>query len=411
MSACWRDVLEGRALWSVDRGDALDWLRGLPDGCAQTCCTSPPYYALRDYGTSGQIGLEPTVDAYVERLCGVFAELRRVLRPDGTLWLSLGDSYASGGGKGAQRLDRLGERLGTGGGHKHTSRDCGRAPPSGLPQKNLLGVPWRVAFALQAAGWWLRSDIIWHKLSPMPESVTDRPTKSHEYLFLLSRSARYFYDAEAVKTAAAPSCVRREGLAAGGRSRDETRTDTEKLSALPISDAGANLRSVWPLANEPCSEAHFAVMPSALVEPCVLAGTSAHGACAACGAPWRRVVERKRGKAAAPSGWRENGTRWTGENVRGVGEDTSAVTLGWAPSCRCNTKETRPCVVLDPFAGSGTVGLVARRRGRAFLGCDLNEKYCDLARRRLADVAPLVDAAAAPSEAAQERGLFDGLEG
>jgi len=307
------------------RGDA----RAVPlrDGCVQSVVTSPPYFGLRDYGDSQQIGLEATPDAYVATLVAVFAEVRRVLKDDGTVWLNLGDSYA--GGK--QGRDDLREFAHSGGiGNSKRPQDgqkcagtvaTSRPVPFGSKPKDLIGIPWRVAFALQADGWYLRSDIIWHKPNPMPESVTDRPTKSHEYLFLLAKSARYYYDANAIREPLSDyyaSQIDDEHEAAtrkrphdvnlskarrlAGASDRSTRADRLGL----VNVCGRNKRSVWTIPTMPYSGAHFATFPEALVEPCILAGCPLGG------------------------------------------------------------------LVFDPFIGSGTVGAVAERLGRRWVGTDLS---------------------------------------
>jgi DNA modification methylase len=314
-------------------GDCAAILATLAAGSVHVCVTSPPYWGLRDYGHAEQLGLEPTPEEYVARMVGVFREVRRVLRDDGTLWLNLGDSYVGNAGPGGE-----------------DSRTCDSAPNaqerigmtkrgSGLKPKDLCGIPWRVAFALQADGWYLRSDIIWAKPNPRPESVTDRPTKAHEYLFLLSKGARYFYDAEAVKETAT-SFGRRHCKDSPGPKMQDARAqgiygDSGDLSCN-YERADRNLRTVWSIATQPYSGAHFAVMPPALVEPCIKAGSPAGG------------------------------------------------------------------LVLDPFSGAGTVGLVAMRLGRSFVGCELNSAYAEIARSRLFEDAPLynvVETAAAPGRA------------
>jgi DNA modification methylase len=239
-------------------GDCREVLRALPDQSVHCCVTSPPYFGLRDYGVAGQIGLEPTPDAFVGELVVVFREVRRVLRDDGTLWLNLGDSYASAWACKRRNI------IGNGSPDMNTSR--GRMA-EGLKEKDLIGIPWRVAFALQADGWYLRQDIIWSKPNPMPESVTDRCTKAHEYIFLLSKNARYYYDADAVAEPAI--CDSMRGPAAHG---DKISTNGNGgLSRRPIEQT-RNKRSVWEIASQPFSEAHFATFPPALIEPCILAG-------------------------------------------------------------------------------------------------------------------------------------------
>jgi len=246
-------------------GDCRDVLKTLPSESVHCVVTSPPYYGLRDYGVAGQIGLETSPAEYVAALVEVFREVRRVLRSDGTCWVVIGDSYASGGrstfrssaskNKGQQVQDDM----------------LRPVDPEGIKPKDLLGIPWRVAFALQDDGWYLRQDIIWSKPNPMPESVTDRCTKAHEYVFLLSKSPRYYYDAEAISEASAyPG--------------DERHLRTDKTIEFAMPDGGSrartanptgltrNRRSVWTVASQPYAQAHFATFPPALVEPCILAG-------------------------------------------------------------------------------------------------------------------------------------------
>jgi DNA modification methylase len=244
-------------------GDVLDRLADVPDGSVQCVVTSPPYWGLRDYGADGQLGLEATPDEYVANMVAVFREVRRVLADDGVLWLNLGDSYAGGGNGGGGSFDS--ERPGW---SKH-----GPNKQHGLKPKDLVGIPWRVAFALQADGWWLRQDIIWHKPNPMPESVTDRCTKSHEYVFMLTKSAKYYFDHEAIKEPAQtpPSTRDKHGE---GYQADYPKGD--RFSAgerVWGADGKRNKRSVWTIPTRPFRGAHFAVMPEALVEPCVLASS------------------------------------------------------------------------------------------------------------------------------------------
>jgi DNA modification methylase len=295
-------------------GDCREILRTLPDASVHCCVTSPPYFGLRDYGVEHQIGLEPTPDEYVSQLVEVFREVRRVLRDDGTLWLNLGDSYAAGGrgggADGSKQQTNVGALLGP------------KKPPAGLKPKDLIGIPWRVAFALQADGWWLRQDIIWSKPNTMPESVTDRCTKAHEYIFLLSKSARYYYDADAIKTPVSPKTLTVNTTPRKGTGIEST---GEKLNKWIEENGGryhpemCNKRSVWEVATQPYSEAHFATFPPALIEPCIKAGCPVGG------------------------------------------------------------------TVLDPFGGAGTTGLVADRLQRNAIMIELNPEYAKLATNRLAD--------------------------
>jgi len=301
----------------------------LADGCVSCVVTSPPYWGLRDYGDPQQIGLESTPDAYVAQLVAVFREVRRVLADDGTVWLNLGDSYAgsnaSQGGDGSTATYTDGRRHVAGAMARQvhrTSQQTTMKVGDGLKSKDLVGIPWRVAFALQADGWYLRSDIIWSKPNPMPESVTDRPTKAHEYIFLLAKAARYYYDADAVRETLT-------GDISGGRQYAQARglkLEKRNVNGQPDGQGhnmygldnpdGRNKRSVWHVPTQPYPEAHFATFPEALIEPCILAG--------------------------CPVGGR----------------------------------------VLDPFIGSGTTGAVAERLGRRWVGVDLT--YQHLARARTA---------------------------
>jgi DNA modification methylase len=258
-------------------GDNRKTIATLEAGSVQTCITSPPYWGLRDYGQDDQIGLEQTPDEYVEQLCLVFDEVWRVLADDGTLWLNLGDSYANRGGVSAPDRSHSGGNRGERGRQGSPLSRGGVNRPSALSEvikpKDLVGIPWRVAFALQSRGWYLRSEIIWHKPNPMPESVTDRPTKSHEHIFLLTKSAKYFYDHEAIKEDALTEPAMRnknaEGYQADYAKGDRFSPGEREFGA----DGKRNKRDVWTVATQPFAGAHFAVYPPALIEPCVLAGS------------------------------------------------------------------------------------------------------------------------------------------
>ena len=326
-------------------GDALTELRKLDSESVHCCVTFPPFWGLRDYGVSGQIGLERTPDEYTRKIVEIFSEVRRILRPDGTAWINLGDSYANdgkwGGSSGGKHASALHGNSGIGRGKRAT----------GLKPKDLVGIPWLVAFALRADGWYLRSDIVWSKPNPMPESVKDRPTRSHEYLFLLSKQERYHYDSEAIQEPGSESSLVRLNqpgfdLQTGGDKdpKDGNRSQRRALVNLKVKldkqrghgrrHAGfndrwdlmekqeqcslmRNKRDVWNVAIRPFREAHFATFPPELVEPCIKAGCPVGG------------------------------------------------------------------TVLDPFLGSGTTGAVAKRLGREFIGIELNPKYCEMAERRI----------------------------
>jgi DNA modification methylase len=247
-------------------GDSRERLRELPDQSVNCCVTSPPYFGLRDYGMDGQMGLEATPDAFVAGMVELFREVRRVLRDDGTLWLNLGDSYAASG-MGGNPTESAHRKQATNSG----SLIHGRKAPDGSKPKDLIGIPWRVALALQADGWYLRQDIIWSKPNPMPESVTDRCTKAHEYIFMLSKSARYYFDAEAIAEPVAREFWN-ESVGPAYMTKRDGRADGGKRQGAGPMDGTRNKRSVWTVASQPFSGAHFATFPPALIEPCILAG-------------------------------------------------------------------------------------------------------------------------------------------
>jgi DNA modification methylase len=376
------------------KGDCRELLPRLPAASVHCVVTSPPYWGLRDYGVAGQLGLEPTPEAYVATMVGVFHEVRRVLRDDGTLWLNMGDSYATGGTTAVNNGDHDGgiwRAPNAADGFRNSGKYQGqpRANTVGgsIKPKDLVGMPWRLAFALQADGWFLRSDIIWAKPNPMPESVTDRPTKAHEYVFLLSKSARYFYDADAVREpfAGVPYKGRDNGAILNGDRADRGRT-------IGMTTAARNLRSVWTLATEPTPEAHFATFPTALASRCIQAGSSERGCCAACGAPWVRVVERGHDTFSPKSDsdfygdGRDPGVhRKLGSVYQKRLDAHPPRTTGWQPSCACEAPVV-PCIVLDPFAGTGTVGAVAEQLGRHSILIELSSAYVRLADRRTAQL-------------------------
>jgi len=374
----------------IIQGDVLEVLRTLPADSVHCVVTSPPYWGLRDYGIEGQIGLEKTPEEFIAKLVEIFREVRRVLHPSGTCWVNMGDCYASNqhgsGGPSEKQLSNAGSRF------YSVKFELG----NGLKQKDLVGQPWALAFALRADGWYLRSDIIWHKPNPMPESVTDRPTKSHEYVFLLTKNEKYFFDQEAVREASVygrdvdPSKF--NGV--GGVNKNPTPRDSPARNNDPL--AGRNLRDVWTIATEPFPGSHFATYPRKLVEPCVKAGTSLKGCCPKCGAMWEREVEdseeyaKKKAKAIekrGTSGIRSNDAESLG-CTRGTSNPSISavhVTTGWSPSCSCDSGDPVPCTVLDPFCGSGTTGVVAYTHGRKFIGIELNPKYVEIAHRRIVD--------------------------
>jgi DNA modification methylase len=309
---------------SILQGDCLDVLKTLPDQSIQCCVTSPPYYGLRDYGVSGQIGLEETPEIYINKLVAVFQEVKRVLKDDGTLWVNMGDSYwANRPTNGQSYNDNEVQRKRAGGSERPD-----------IKPKDLIGIPWMLAFALRADGWWLRSDIIWAKPNPMPESVTDRPTKSHEYIFLLAKSQHYYCDMDAIKEPAAYDGRKDEQFKGAIKSYDGVMPNGQPQSFAQNGHARwnkdenglrvRNKRDVWTVTTKPYKGAHFATFPPDLIEPCILAGSA-------------------------------------------VGD-----------------------TILDPFNGSGTTGAVAIKHGRSYIGIELNPVYIELTNKRLAEVKPII---------------------
>ena len=423
-------------------GDAREKLREMADESVHCVVTSPPYWGLRAYdGDSGMIGLEETFEEHLENLVAVFREVRRVLRSDGTLWLNYGDAYAGSWGVQSRGVEGI---SGLSGGQVHaapkgTHTGSAKRTP-GLKPKDLMMMPARVAMALQADGWWLRSEIVWHKLSPMPESVTDRPSRAHEKLFLLSKSGAtlfwthrsllgvrtqppadhvyrnrdtgietadepanwrvsksvrdpkqkawqrvnlwvghdYFYDAEAVRVPSDGWHGKvRPTLAPEDAERQSGNDRTERPSA--------NLRNVWKIATAKYKGAHFATFPPKLVEPCIKAGTSEKGCCPECGAPWNRVVERTAMEIRRSERTHDFGrTRSSGTMTKAPTSETT----GWAPTCEHDT-DPIPCTVLDPFGGAGTVGLVTEALGRDSTLIEISGKYAKMSRNRIVDSAPL----------------------
>ena len=379
-------------------GDALEQLRELPDESVHCVVTSPPYWGLRAYGgDAGMIGLEPTFDDHLANLVAVFCEVRRVLRGDGTLWLNYGDAYARG-----DRWD-TGCQEGLGGRGGRIGEPLGLPRRSGYKPKDLMMMPSRVAMALQADGWWLRSEIVWQKKNPMPESVTDRPTSAHEKVFLLSKRAKYFYDAEAVRVPWMGAVKTPRYM---GRHKHVIPDDKAVKSGPDVPDdfgalisRGSNLRNVWSIATFAYPGSHFATFPPALVEPCIKAGTSAKGVCGECGAPWVRTVAKRKppeslfGVARDADGMvRKNSSggvkRTSGSKLQRFLDDNPPTTTGWQPTCE-HAAEVRQATVLDPFAGSGTVGLVADRLGRDAILIELNPEYAAMAEQRIVRENPL----------------------
>jgi len=433
---------------TIHQGDALMVLRSMPEESVHCVITSPPYWGLRDYGLEpivwggqpdhihtwsatpcpdgngdglslhrdkhagrqrdatspgfcecgawrGCLGLEPTPELYVEHLLEIFQKVRRVLRKDGTLWLNIGDSYATGAGQGFVP--------GGGGQGNRWKHETGHQQPNrlkipGLKPKDLCMIPARVALALQADGWYLRSDIIWQKNNPQPESVMDRPTKAHEHIFFLAKSEHYYYDTEAIKEPAVTT--RPELLEFGprparnypGHINDRRRRPSDGQSHKAQPTGTRNRRSVWTISLRAYKGAHFATFPLELPTICIKAGTSERGCCSRCGTPRKRIVESIGGRD-----WRNDRMVRIGIIDEKLGEDSNKrgrsheplnnikkqITLGWQSSCSCKADDSIPAVVLDPFFGAGTTGLAAAGLLRDCIGIELNPKYCEMARRRI----------------------------
>ena len=354
-------------------GDCMESLKKLEDQSINTCITSPPYWGLRDYnGEEKQLGLEDTPEEFVDNLVAVFREVKRVLCNDGTVWLNLGDSYSSGG-----RTTTTNQSL-------RGDKDYGvtRPKPSkGIKPKDLIGIPWRVALALQQDGWYLRQDIIWHKPNPMPESVQDRCTKAHEYIFLLSKSQKYYFDNEAIKENSKSAGKKSDGFkgrqggakyhATGGGIGSEAKVYNKK-----------NKRSVWTVTTKPFKGAHFATFPVDLIEPCVLAGCP-EKICVDCGKPYERVMQRPKQLEVERNKRSGLDDRKIGGVLDKYNKENPPIDLGVQKQCDCKTNETKAGTVLDPFAGSGTTGIVAVGHDRNAVLCELNEEYIEIAKKRI----------------------------
>ena len=318
---------------NIIEGDSAKKLKLFPEKSVHQIITSPPYWGLRDYGHAGQVGLEESLNDYISSLCDIFDQAKRVLRDDGTFWLNIGDSYVGNMSRTSKGRAGMGEER----------EGVFRRMPEGLQEKDLAGVPWRLALECQNRGWILRSDIIWAKTNPMPESVTDRCTKAHEYVFMFSKQRDYFFDAEPIR---------------------------EK--------SGSNKRDVWRYPSAHYGGAHFATFPEELIIPMIQAGTSQHGCCSQCGAPYVREKElTEEYKAVRGDGYGDKDD-FMDTGFRGVKplnfSGQKYRTTNWVATCTCDDT-VEPCIVMDIFMGSGTTAKVAKRCGRHYTGIELNPEY------------------------------------
>ncbi|MFA5599319.1 MAG: site-specific DNA-methyltransferase [Phenylobacterium sp.] len=378
--------------YQLINGNCLEVLKQLPDNSIHCVCTSPPYFLMRDYGLPkttwedgwvGCLGLEPSPEMYVSHMVEIFREIKRVLHKTGTCWLNLGDKYAGDtGGRGnyANVTDKQNSNLGS----LSISKTVKWNHPT-IKKKDAIGIPWMVAFALRTDGWYLRSDIIWLKPNCLPGSYTDRPVLAHEYIFLLSKSERYYYDHIAVQE---PAAWDRWGKQTIKKGNQGTASWIEEKGKEELEEkTHKNKRTVWsiPTANFP--EAHFAVMPNALVEPCVLAGTSAGGCCPECGNPLVRKVDKERVATRPGKNNKHDSTEMANRDPgRHI---TTYETKGWEKTCNHDFVEPVPCKVMDIFNGAATVGEVALSKDRDYIGIELNPEYIEISRRRLEKIDPI----------------------
>jgi len=362
----------------IINNDALSALKDIPDNTVHTVITSPPYWQLRDYFVSNQLGQEATPEEFVKNLVDICREVKRVLRKDGTFWLNIGDGYNNNSGFSRAKSEWQRE------GRKGGSSDKQSFKHPTIKTKDLIGMPWRVAFALQADGWYLRLDICWEKSNPMPDGAKDRPTKGHEYIFLLTKSPKYFYDYYAVLEDTDEHPDGEQGFGAnvqhGTNRMDQDRSFTHY--------GKRNKRSVWKTSVSSFKGDHFATFPTKLIDPCVLAGTSEYGCCVKCGTPWARLFGKEKIKIEEKVSQKSTETYediFEGYLPTKDEHKLYLIEKGWEKKCNCDTNEVKPCIVLDPFSGMATTGIVSFKYGQNYLGIELNPEYLEMSKKRLLD--------------------------
>jgi DNA modification methylase len=384
--------IENKSKFLLLEGKSQELLKQFPDNTFHTVVTSPPYWGLRDYFNDDQLGQESTPEKYIENIVEIMEEVKRTLRKDGSVWFNIGDSYNNNSGfcRSTKGWGRKGREKG--------SSDKKAIKHSVIKQKDLIGMPWRVVFALQENGWYLRCDIIWKKTNPMPDGAKDRPTRGHEYIFLLTKSPKYFYDYYKVLE----DTDEKPGGIQGFGAKDQKGTYRMDQDRTFQHYGKRNKRAVWECSVSTFQGEHFATFPPKLITPCIQASTSEYGCCANCRTPWERIFEKvevkaplKRNKDNVKKGVEGNIDLFDANIETGqekyTDKDSTEKTLvlesnGWKKGCECKTDDKKRCLVLDPFNGTGTTGEVAMSYGQNYVGIELNPEYLKMARERLSNM-------------------------
>ena len=378
------------------QGDVFDNIKKLEDNSIDCVVTSPPYWGLRDYGVSGQLGLEPTYQEHIQNIVELFRAIKPKLKDSATIWLNYGDSYAATV-NGTKVKDQIKNKVQFAGkylidGDDRTFRDKPFSTIQGsLKPKDLVMIPNRIAIALQDDGWWIRSEIIWHKPNPMPESVRDRPTSAHEKIWLITKSKKYYYDANAIREPLTSSSIKRlnqdiKNQKGSTRANGGMKSNGNMKAICNIE--GKNKRNVWTVTTKPFKDAHFATFPKDLIEPCIKAGCP-EKVCVECGTPYKKNYKRQRIRRdeldPADPRYRPNKYKGGYEEINGKGDAgyQSSEFIGFEKDCNCETDKFEGGVVLDPFGGSGTTGIVAQSLNRQAILIELNKNYINIAKKRI----------------------------